>query len=379
EDDPWARTRHTVAEGFIYTLGLLPFAEQRRLIRDAVWFPDGTLFEQLSRRSQEEASEGSDDPSEGTDRGVELALLAIDSLAANRMLETHPGRAALAWARLARARWLAGDLAAAEQDLEQSARDAARARVEDLDPSSEAERCQVTAAFYWHQGRWRQALALADQAVEAHRSVRSADLPQALTLRAELRAALADVETGAELRAALTDIEEARDLLSRSPRGIPPRGVPGPVVSLWLRILVQLGNSAEMAVALPEARRLASEPILPWFEGHCAADPEDWWIRARDGFSDLGDPLGSARATLDLTRFSLAQEHTKASSAHASQLASTLGALAASPEDLAAFKSLGQAMAPGGTLASSDLERVEDILARLEWNQRAARALELVR
>ncbi|MEM7351386.1 MAG: hypothetical protein AAF657_11305 [Acidobacteriota bacterium] len=49
QNEPWARTRHTVAEGFVYTLGLLPFTEPRRLVRDAVWFPDGTLFERLSR------------------------------------------------------------------------------------------------------------------------------------------------------------------------------------------------------------------------------------------------------------------------------------------------------------------------------------------
>ena len=377
-DDPadrWARLRRTLAEGFAYTLESLPFAEQRRLVRDAVWFPDGTFFELLSRRGREH-----EDP----ERGVELALLAIDSLAANHMLETDPGRAALAWARLALARWLTDDLSGAEQDLERSAGDVERARGEDP-VSWTAERSRVAAAFHWHRGRRRQALELAVDSVAAHRAARPEELAKALVLRAELRAASADLGNGEGLQAALEDVEEARDLLRGS-----PKTEQAAAFSLWLRILVRLGDHAELAVALPQARRAApgfGEPsfeenaaaLLPWFEGHCAGTPEPSWREARERFAALGDELWVARTTLDLARLCLAEERASEASALAAELASALGAPAASPEDLAALKALARAAAPAAEVASADLDRAEQVLKRFEWDRRARRALDLAR
>ncbi|MCP3965835.1 MAG: AraC family transcriptional regulator, partial [Lentisphaerae bacterium] len=107
DDERTARLRRTLAEGLSEALDdpkvddrTLTFAEQRQLVRDAVWFPDGTFFEHLSELS------AAADP----ERGVELAQLALDSVGARRLLEVRPGRQAVAWARLARARWRAGDV-----------------------------------------------------------------------------------------------------------------------------------------------------------------------------------------------------------------------------------------------------------------------------
>ncbi len=369
----WARLRQTLAEGLADTLETLPFAEQRRLARNAVWFPDGTFFEHLSRLGKEEDRLWSvGDPSGRPERGVELALLGVDSLTANQILETQPGYAALAWARLARARWRAGDLSGAERDLEQSAHDFAREREEDLDPSSEAERSRVAAAFLWHQGHRRRALELADDSVRAHRQARSGELRKALELRAELRAATADLGTGEELEAALADVEEARDLLAAAPAADQTA-----LVSLWLRILVLSHDRAERIVALPLARHAASGPLLLWFEGHCTAAAEPLWREARERFAELDDELWIARTTLDLARLCVSDGRAAEASALAAQLASTLGALAASPEDLAALTALDRGTGPVTEVASDDLDQAEHVLKRLEWNRRAQRALDL--
>ena len=93
--------------------------------------------------------------------------------------------------------------------------------------------------------------------------------------------------------------------------------------------------------------------------------------------TELGDELWAARTTLDLTRLCLAEGRATEAATLASQLASTLGALAASPEDLEALKALGRAAAPVAEVASDDLDRVESVLKRLEWDRRARRALNL--
>ncbi len=372
-DDPWTRCRRTLAEGFAHTVETLPFAEQRRLVRDAVWFPDATLFELLSERSREASDT---DP----DRGVELALLAIDSLTANGLLERDSNRAALAWARLALARWRTGDLEGAEQDLERSASDDELTHDDDWVKRWDAERGRVEAAFHWHRGRWREALELAESSVAHHRETRPGDLAKALTLRAELRARAADLEGASveELQAVLADVEEARDLLTEA-----PAEEQAAVFGLWLRILVLIGDPGELAVALPRAQSAApglgpdAEALLSWLEGHCSGTPEDSWRLARERSAALGDELGVARATLDLARLRLAAGRAGEASSLAAELASTLGARAASPEDLAALKALARAVAPGVELASEDLDRVERVLKTLEWDRRALRALDL--
>jgi len=105
-----AHLRQTVAEGLAESLDPLPFEQQRRLVRDAVRFPDDAFFQLLSALS--EAALGETGTGADPQRGAELALLAIDSLAANGMLETHPEIAALARERLARAQRRAGELPA---------------------------------------------------------------------------------------------------------------------------------------------------------------------------------------------------------------------------------------------------------------------------
>ncbi len=230
-EDRRIKLHRTVAAGLAGTLEQLPFADQRRLVRDAVWFPDGSLFEELSRRSREagDAGELADEPEDlagepegrpGGDpegrRGVELALLAVDSLEGNGMSETHPNHAALAWARLGLARWRSGDPTGAEQDLERSTRVFEEGRQPGYAPPAvlEAERSRVVAAFHWLRGRYRHALMLAEWSAAAHRKAGSETLWKALVLRAELRTAVADLERGdaAGLRDALADVEEAYSL-----------------------------------------------------------------------------------------------------------------------------------------------------------------------
>ena len=106
------------------------------------------------------------------------------------------------------------------------------------------------------------------------------------------------------------------------------------------------------------------------------AGPEPLWRQARERFADLGDDLWVARASLDLARFCLAVGRPGEATAVASELASTLGAAAAGPEDTAALEPLGRA-APFTEVASDDLDRAEAVLKRLEWGRRADRALDL--
>ncbi len=396
----WRRLRAALADGFVDAIDhLRSFADQRRMARDAIWFPDGTFFERLSRQSRDSAAE---DPG----RAVEWALLAIDSLAANGALEGDPGRAALAWARLALARWRAGDLAGAEKDLEQSARDSGHVGAGagaacpprgdgssgDCPASWQAETSRVAAACHWHQGRWRQALAFAHRAVAAQRAagLETGDrqaLAKVLRLRAELRAAVADLESPfpatriEELRGALVDLDEARGLeVARgSPTGLRPR------------LLVLLGARTELAANLPAMRQAMGgdsdgngdgdgggrTAALLWLEGHAGTEPEARWRQARERFSALGDGLRIARAALDLARLYLSAGRPREASTRAAELGAELGALVTAPEDLAALKTLGRAATPLAGVTGGDLDRAERILKRLEWHRRASRALQL--
>ncbi len=363
----WRRLREALADGFVDTLDhLVDFADQRRMARDAIFFPDDAFFERLSRQSRETAG---DDPQ----RAVEWALLAIDSLAANGALERDRARAALAWARLGLARWRSGDSAGAEKDFEQSARDAGGDP--HCPPAWAAETSRVTAAFHWHHGRWRRALTFAQRAAGAQRDAK------ALRLRAELRAAIADLESPSpavrvdELRGALEDLEEARDLEAAkdSPAGLRPR------------LLVLLGARTELAAALPalrgsaagdgaagdsEASDAAAADLL-WLEGHAGVEPEARWQQARERFAALGDELRVARAALDLARLHLAEGDARQAAARAAELGAKLGALISAPEDLAALKALGRAATPLARVTESDLDRAEGVLKRLEWRRRA--------
>ncbi len=373
------RLRRTLADGFVTTVeDLDDFADRRRFCRDAVRFPDGTFFERLSQKSRgASADRSAGDRPDRPSPAVEWALLAVDSLAANRELETCPGRAALAWARLALARWRAGDLAGAERDLGRWTRDTGRG--DGGRPSWRAESGRVAAALHWHQGRRRPALEIAEPMVAAHREAGSPGLARALILRAELRAAAADLDAAGEARAellerALADVEEARDLAAEG-----SQEARAAAFSLWLRILVKIGDRAEKITGLAGARRLAPDlgddaaPRLLWLEGHCSTGggplaglgrPEGLWHRARERFQALGDDLWVARTSLDLARLGGAGE--------ASEAAARLGAVAAAPEDLAALRALA-----AGKVADADLDRAEDVLRRLEWRRRASRALRL--
>ena len=376
--DRWSRLRQTLAEGLAEILERLPLPEQRRLVRDAVWFPDGTFFARLSDLGKQ-----ADRP----ERGVELALLGIDSLAANGMLETHPGRAALAWARLTLARWRAGDLPGAARDLGRSMHDTERGQGLDHTAAEIAECGRVQAAFHWFQGRRHEALEWIDEALAAHRVAGLDGLHRPLILRAELRAATSDLDQPVEPRTgsseersldgALADLEEARDLLADAPEDEQTEAF-----DLWLRILVLLDDRAEKLVALPRARLWAAGQsdhamaVLTWFEGHCSATGEPLWRQAREHLMAIGDELWAARVTLDLARACLADERMREAAGWASEVVSTVGTRVADREDLTALKALGAATAIA-KVAWDDLDRVERMLKRLEWDRQASRALRL--
>ncbi len=396
------RQREAMAEALAERLETLPWPEQRRLVRDAVAFTYPTLFDVLSRRSGEAAvaaAAASDDATAGLARGVELALLAIDSLVPSGLLEDAPGLAAQAWMRLARARWRAGDVAAADEALEQSTRDLERAEPAQLYLGAEAERSRVAAAFHWFRGRRDEARRLAEYSVEEHRLARSAELWKVLVLRAELTTATSAAATSAaaisaaavdaaavddvearrrEVRDALVDLEEARGLLEGS-----LASDWAPSFGLWLRFVVALGDAGELQAALPEARRLASAfgdaagARLLWFVGHCVHDAEPLWQQARQRFAALGDELWEAQATLDVARLRLAEGRVDAARAPAAELASKLGALATRADDLAAVRALGQAATPPGAVEAGVVDGAAGVLIRLFWERMAQRALRL--
>lgn len=365
---PLARLRRDVAEALAASLPHLSWADQRRLVRESVWFFDPTFFSVLSRRSLEAAAGGD------AERGVELALLAVDSLTPSGLIEIRPNLAALAWARVAAARWRAADPAGAEEALRQSAKDLDRAAEEDLVAAYEAERTYVEAAFRWFQGRRDEALELAESSVARHRAAPSPNLGAALWLRAEIRATFPE-----QLRGALADLEEARDGVEVGAS----RQHKLSFLDLWVRVLVQLGDGSETATALPEVRRLAAElgedggrARLRWLEGHASPpprDPKSLIQEAGEELAERGEDLWAARCTLDLARLAVAGGRHGEVPALASSLAGTLGALADSSESLAVVRRLGD-----GEAAADAVAEAEAVLSRWEWDSRARRAVRFV-
>ncbi len=356
-DEAWARVHAEIAEALVDSLDRLPWPDQRRLARDAVFFPDAAFFDALSRRARES---GPHDPA----RGVELSLLAIDSLASNELSSNTSSLAPLAWSRLGLARWRAGDPAAAEEAFEQSAQDFERVSKKFFRTPAAAEHSRVTAAFHWFRRREEEARELAEESVRQHRAWRSENLGKALLLRAELRAA------GGELRGAFDDLDEVHAVLQAS------GGEPPPCMDLLPRVLVLLGDRGDPAGVLEQKPGgSVTRPMLRWYEGHCRpGKAERLWREARDGFAESGEDLWVARTTLDLIGLCLAEEREKDARGLASELLTTLGTVAESSESLAAVETLRRAVALG-KLGSGVLEEVDGALARLEWGRRGRRAL----
>lgn len=374
---PWVKMRGEMALALADALDELPWKDQRLLVRDAVWFPDASLFNVLSVRSWEV---GAEDP----ERGVELALLAIDTLVMNGLLGVDPGIAVLGWSRVARARWRAGDLPGAEDAWKQVARDLERIPEEDRDPAVEAERSRLEAALRWFQGRREEALKLADVSVARERAGGVGHLARALLLRAEIRSSLhrpRQDERRQLLRGALADLEEAR--------GLADDGwdwEPAALFDIWLLVLGRLGDRKEMATALPEVRRLAEvldgadavSHRTGWLEGRANQSWASLW-EAREGFLAAGDDLWAARTMLDLLGHLSpdgrpAVEGRLRSLSLASELATALGAMVESSEGAAVVKAL-QAQAESGTLTKKALDAAGRVHRRLEDDLRARQAL----
>jgi hypothetical protein len=381
---PLIRLRLELAEALADSLPSFSWADQRRLVREAVRFFDPTFFDVLSRRSLEAAASG---PPESRDpkRGVELALLAVDSLTSSGLIEVSPSLAALAWTRVAAARWRAADPVGAGEALGQSAKALEGATEEDLVAPYEAERCYLEAAFRWFQGRRDEALELASRSVDRHRAAgtpaASAELGAALVLRAELRfsTGVASASDSGKTRGALEDLEEARAWVEAGT----PREEKLSFLDLWVRVLVRLGDASETASALPEVRRLAAELAGDgggarrlWLEGHAGAPPRlraSLSQEAREEFTARGEDLWTARCTLDLARLAAAGGARGDVAAQASSLAGVLGARADRSESLSLLRKLVDVEAAPGAL-----DEAEAVLSRWERDSRSRRAVRFV-
>ena len=90
EAERWSRLREALADAFVLALKHLSLADRRRLARDAIWFPDLTFFEQLSRRSHEAAADRDDDgdPARLLDPGRRPAPGAASPSATSPRLES---------------------------------------------------------------------------------------------------------------------------------------------------------------------------------------------------------------------------------------------------------------------------------------------------
>ncbi len=370
EESPATGIREELAEALAGCLDELSWSDQRRFVHDAVEVPDETFFEVLSRRGRAE---------ESAERGAQLALLAIDSLASNGLLESQPGLAALAWTRAAVARRRAGDLPGAEEALAQATRDFERTPSFELEPAAEAERRRGAAALEWFLGRREEAGKLAKSAVRWHRATRSPELSDALLLRAELFAAAGEAEK------AIGDLDEALGLFE--PAAVRQRER---CLDLWVRALVQQRDKGRIVGWLPDVRELAEElggggptARLRWLEGHGSKNPEPLWRDACDAFAELGDDAWVARVTFDLLAHRFADGSSSEKADLAAGLAAALGTLARDPESLAAVGALRQtAVHPpqsprgdaAGQVTADVLEKAGDVLRRLEWDLRAQQA-----
>jgi AraC-like DNA-binding protein len=378
---PWIKMRGEMALALTVALDTLSYADQRLLLRDAVWFPDASLFNLLSLRVEKVAPK---DPR----RGVELAMLGIDSLAANGLLGVDPGLAVLAWSRVARARWRAADLPGAEDALKQVYRDLERIPERERSPTIEAERSRLEAALRWHQGRRPEALKLVEHSIEQERAGGVGHLHRVLLLRSEIRASLRLPKAREDrelLRGVLEDLEEARSL--DHSRWDWEWTV---LFDLWVLVLVRLSDKDEMAKALPHVRRLAGElgghgsafsSRLRWFEGHVNRSLEAL-TEAREGFLAANDELWTTRTTLDLLQGGPGDGLSEADGVVdplklASELATALGSMAQSSQGVAVAKVIQNEVA-SGAVTKSILDAAGDALRRLEDDLRAREALRFV-
>lgn len=337
------RVHRIQAEALWSRLADLPFAKQREMLRRDVRLRTSDLFHLLREKGREL---GRDDRA----RGVELAELAIESLAAldpEPSPEERAGLEARGWASLANARRLALDFRGAEAAFETAHRLLAGAGPV---PDVEAEVLTLEAALYWSERRLEEALRLQDAALSTLRASGAAEpLAQGLVLRAVI------LNSAGRPDEAISDLEEALRRL-----GAGPSYLEHSAVSNLLYAYLNAGRVDEAIAALPRVRQVAARLgsrfqvlLLGWLQGLVALaagrteDADRELVAAREGLLTLGAVDHAAGVSLALAELRLETGDLAAASGLAAEALPMLTALGARREAEVARQTLETALAAG--------------------------------
>lgn len=271
---------------------------QRGVVRQRLGFHSTAFFECLLKKSRQEGRDN-------RERGVEIATLAIESLAALQG-SFDPARLsgleARGWAWLGNAHRLMMSF----QDAEAAFR-VAESHLGKVpgDLLAGGELLQYRGALFWYQRRYEEALALEDRALESFRALGRADLmAQALVVKAAVH------ESAGDLESTIPVLLEARSLVKDQHE---------PFLSLsihqWLVVAyTQTGCHQEAVGLLPDVKRIALEvksaraaAHVTWVEGKVEqlrgnlASAEARYLEAHASFEALNDSYHAALVTFDLT------------------------------------------------------------------------------
>ncbi|HEX9734999.1 MAG TPA: helix-turn-helix domain-containing protein [Thermoanaerobaculia bacterium] len=393
-----------------------PWLEQREAARYAIQFASPCFYEELTARSRAAARRGD------LKRAMELAELALDSVEATEEMvgEADPERKALAWARLARARFRAGEAAKAEQALARMAQTLAEPangiltlseiELPDLGRDARltvgrlrAETLLVEADLRASQGRDARAVELAGEAMLWAQGVEAAREPagRARLLRARLRlrvrgsaeipprSPLSQRGEGEATREDWTlddvhaDLEAAHELLEAAE---PPAGgdVMAELFDAWARLHACRGEVEEVASAAGRLRALAAEldaddgaaaslrarwasrSWQAWVDGRRGdlSRAERGWQRARAGFAELGERARSASITAELVALAVERGRGDQASAWARELLAEASACGVARGELPALAALSRAV-ESGEVGAEVVEPVRRGLERL--------------
>ncbi|NJL27070.1 MAG: helix-turn-helix domain-containing protein [Thermoanaerobaculia bacterium] len=340
------RTEELKAEELWLAIKNRPQELQRKVARQGLGFQSAAFFECLLKKTR---LEGRDN----RERGVEIAVLAVESLAA---LQGHldpaelVGLEARGWAWLGNAYRLKLDFQNAETALQEAERRLARAPDDLL---AHGEVLLNRGALHWYQRRYEEALTVEALALETFRTLERADqMAQALIVQAAV------YESAGNLHGAIPVLLEARALL---------RDQPEPFLNLaisqWLLIsFAQTGAAKEAEALLPDVKAIALEvksaraaAHVTWVEGKVEQlrgnleEAETRYLEALAGFDRLDDSYHAALVTFDLTmvyalthRFALLVES-------ASKMLQVFAAVGLPRESLLALNVLSQGIASQDT------------------------------
>lgn len=275
-----------------------PWELQRTIARQGFGFRSTAFFELLLKKIRQEGRDN-------RERGIEVAMLAIESLAAlqgSLNPERLSGLAARGWAWLGNAHRLMMNF----QDAE-AAFLVAENHLNKVpgDLLARAEVLQNRGALFWYQRRYEEALSLEERALQSFRMLGRADLmAPALVVKAAVYESAGDIESTIPL------LLEARALTQNQQE---------PFLSLsinqWLVIAyVQTGRHREAIEILPDVKAIALEmksarvaAHVTWVEGKVEQlhgnlkSAEARYLEAHTAFEQLNDSYHAALVTFDLT------------------------------------------------------------------------------